>query len=313
MPANDRQQRGQRAAGLHLRLLLDRPGPYRDIWLSRALDADPARINQAAVCQVVAQYLWDAGERDETDTNLPRRLKDRVNRALTGRGMTLQTARWLTDAFELSPHDAQRVRELYSGDVPTSVIVGKLAPPGPGNGTWPPRHETTLLFEHHQVGRHGIPTHHHTQQTIRALTDGLARYQFRIDAPEAEVRVRRGGTAGPPHEIADGMRVVDIAFPHALRYGEEHFLDFWNIFHYREAPATEFRRGAHARVEHLDMRIEFHPDRQPARLWWATWHDYRDAAHSIADRQEIALDEEGSAHRYLEAIEHAIVGFYWEW
>ena len=25
------------------------------------------------------------------------------------------------------------------------------------------------------------------------------------------------------------------------------------------------------------------------------------------------LDEEHSAHRYLEAIEHTVVGFYWEW
>jgi len=27
----------------------------------------------------------------------------------------------------------------------------------------------------------------------------------------------------------------------------------------------------------------------------------------------MTLDEEHSAHRYLDAIEHTVVGFYWEW
>ena len=27
----------------------------------------------------------------------------------------------------------------------------------------------------------------------------------------------------------------------------------------------------------------------------------------------VPLDEELSAHRYLEAIEHTVVGYYWEW
>jgi hypothetical protein len=30
-------------------------------------------------------------------------------------------------------------------------------------------------------------------------------------------------------------------------------------------------------------------------------------------RAELALDEEQPAHRCLEAIEHTVVGFYWDW
>lgn len=312
MPLSDKQ-RGQRDAGLHLRLLLRRPGPYRDVWQVFARDAVPGKINQAAVCQVIAQHLWDSGECEETDQHLPRRLKDKVNRALNGRGLSLQTLRWVTDAFDFSPHDAARVREIYRGDVSTSVIVGQLRPPAPGSGISPSRHETTMLFEHHTIGRDGLPAHHHTQQTIRALTDGLASYQYRIDTPDAEVRVRRGGNVSKACAIADGYYAVDIEFPHPLQYGEERYLDYWTIFHYRLPPATEFRRGAHQRVEHLDMRVEFHELLQPGKLWWAQWSDYRDVARDIVDRQEIALDEERSAHRYLEAIERTIVGFYWEW
>ncbi|HBW17820.1 MAG: hypothetical protein ACLPN6_29450 [Streptosporangiaceae bacterium] len=312
MPLSDKQ-RGQRDAGLHLRVLLRRPGPYRDVWHAFARDAAPGQVNQAAVCQVVARYLWDSGECEETDQSLPRRLKDKVHRALNGRGLSLQTLRWLTDAFELSPHDAQRVREIYRGDISTSVIAGRLPPPASGSGIRPARHETTLLFEHHTIGRDGVPAHHHTQQTIRSLADGLTSYQYRIDTPDAEIRVRRGGTGGPVYAIADDYYAVDIAFPHPLRYGEEHYLDYWTIFRYSQPPVTEFRRGTHTRVEHLDMRVQFHELKLPARLWWAQWRDYRDLRRDIVDRQEITLDEERSAHRYLEAIEHTIVGFYWEW
>jgi hypothetical protein len=45
----------------------------------------------------------------------------------------------------------------------------------------------------------------------------------------------------------------------------------------------------------------------------AQWADYREPAEAIVEQDELALDEEHSAHRYLEAIEHTVVGFYWEW
>lgn len=310
MTQSERQAHGQRAAGLHLRHIILRPGPYRDEWEQHAHDVRPDDIRQEAVCTVIAGHLYETGEHDETDTGLARTLKDRVSRAFSGRGLSLQTLRWFEAAFRLSRRDVQRVRELYRGDIRPTVIVGKLPPPA---GELAAGHETTLLFEHHFVGRDGMPARHHTQQTVRALVDGMATYQYRIDTPEAEVRVVRGGQAGQLRQISSQLWAADITFRHPLRYGEEAYVDYWTIFHYSEPPAAEFRRGAHRRAEHLDMRLEFHPGRLPRHLWWAEWADYRAPDEAIVEREPVALDEELSAHRYLEAIEHTVVGYYWQW
>jgi hypothetical protein len=310
MPQSERHARGQRAAGLHLRHLMLRSGPYRHEWEQHARGVRPDDVRQDAVCKVIAEYLYETGAHDDTDTGLARSLKDRVSRAFSGRGLSLQTLRWFEAAFRLSRRDAQRVRELYRGDLWPTVIVGKLPAPDCALASG---HETTLLFEHHFLGRDGVPARHHTQQTVRALVDGLASYQYRIDTPEADIRVVRGGKLGDLYQLGDRLWAADISFHHPLRYGEEVYLDYWTIFHYAQRPATEFRRGAHQRVEHLDMRLEFHPDRLPRHLWWAEWADYRAPAEAIVEREELVLDEELSAHRYLEAIEHTVVGYYWEW
>jgi hypothetical protein len=310
MPQNERHARGQRAAGLHLRQLLLRPGPYRDEWERHARGVRPDEIRQDAVGKVIAEHLYETGAHDDTDTGLARALKDRVSRAFSGRGLSLQTLRWFEAAFRLSPHDAQRVHELYRGDLRPTVIVGTLPPPA---GTPTAGHETTLLFEHHFIGRDGMPARHHTQQTVRALVDGMTSYQYRIDTRAADIRVIHGGKVGRLYQFSEQLWAVDIAFHHPLRYGEEAYVDCWTIFHYPQPPAAEFRRGAHRRVEHLDMRLEFHPDRLPGRLWWAEWADYRAPDEAIVEREEVTLDEELSAHRYLEAIEHTVVGYYWEW
>ena len=69
MNGDARHERGQRAAGLHLRQLLLRPGPYRDSWERLARDARPGEIRQDAVCQVIADWLQNTGERGETDND----------------------------------------------------------------------------------------------------------------------------------------------------------------------------------------------------------------------------------------------------
>jgi hypothetical protein len=158
-----------------------------------------------------------------------------------------------------------------------------------------------------------LPVRHHTQQTIESLVEGLASYQYRIDTSEAEIRVTRGGAAGETYEIGHSYYASDITFPHPLSFGETRYLDYWTNFRYTTAPPLEFRRATHQRVEHLDMRVEFHRDKLPRRLWWAEWSGYLDVNQDIVAREEIALDEEYSAHRYLDAIEHTVVGFYWEW
>lgn len=310
MSPTERQRQGQRAAGLHLRLLLLRPGPYRDKWEQYARDVSPDGIRQEAVCQVIAQYLYDAGEREETDTTVARGLKDRVSRGISGDGLSLETLRWFEQAFALSPHDAQRAHELYQGDLHPLVIVGDLQPPPGGLMA---RHETTLLFEHHFIGRDGLPVRHHTQQTLRSLIEGMTSYQYRFDTPDVEVRVRRGGEPSAVLQLTDEMWAVDITFRHPLRYGEELYLDYWAICSYRQPPPPVFRRAAHVKVQHLDMRVEFLSEKLPQQLWWAEWEDYRGLDESIISRELVSLDEEHSVHRYLESMEHAVAGFCWAW
>ena len=313
MALGGREKSGQYAACRQIRTLLLQVGPYRDKWESYARSIESGEINQTGVCHALALYLWDSGERSEFDKELPRKLKDRVSDVMQAVRISRETMRWFVEAFDLSPHDSRRVYDLYRGEIELKEIVGSLPPPDPKSGFRPIGHRTELLFEHHFIGRDGTPAHHHSQQAIYSLVDGLASYQYRIDTAEAEVRVKRGGKAGQVYPIAHDCYAIDITFPHPLGLGESHYLDYWTNFHYLLDPPAEFRRGAHQRVEHLDMRVEFHREKKPSRLWWAEWSDYLDESREIVERKEVALDEERSGHRYLNAIEHAVVGFLWEW
>lgn len=309
---------GQRAAGHQLQTLLLRVGVYRERWEEAARHSNrvikPDKVNQAAVCEVLAQYLYENGHPD-TDIGLARQLKDKVSRALSGKGVGPEALEWFVEAFDLSPHDRQRLYDFYDGHLELTEIVGQLAPPDPDSGIRPPDHRTALLFEHHLVGRDGLPVNHHTQQTIYSVVDRLASYQYRIDTAEANIRVKRGGTPGEIYPAGSGYYAIDITFPRPLGFRDLQYLDYWTNFHYSAAapPPPEFRRGTHQRAEHLDMRVEFHRDKLPQRIWWAEWSGYLDLDQNVVQQEQVSLDGEHSAHRYLDAIEHTVVGFYWEW
>ncbi len=305
---------GQYAASRQLLILLLRVGLYRDLWEDEARRTNGRverdRVNQAAVGKVLADYLWKIGERPE---GTGRNLKDIVSRAFNKGRLTPEVLDWFVHAFEISPHDTQRLYDMYGGHIELTEIVGSLPPSDAESGFQPPQHKTVLLFEHHSIGREGLPVRHHTQQTISSLIDGLASYQYRIDTNEAQIWVIRGGTPGPVFPLGHNYYATDIAFRHPLSFGETVYLDYRTTFRYTTAPSTEFRRATHRRVEHLDMRIEFHRDKVPRHIWWAEWSGYLDVNRDIVQRKEVTLDEELSAHRYLDAIERTVVGFYWEW
>jgi hypothetical protein len=63
-------------------------------------------------------------------------------------------------------------------------------------------------------------------------------------------------------------------------------------------------------VDNLDMRIEFHPDKLPARIWWAHWDGID---KTVIEREPVNLDIQHSVHRYFRSLEKSVVGFYWEW
>jgi hypothetical protein len=286
---------------------------HRERWEEFGQSATSSDVNQAAVCEVIAQHLWEVEERDEQDTKLPRQLKDRVSRMVAKKELSPETLRWMLESFDISPHDSERLYALYRGEIAPRAIEGELSPPSPDSGIRVLEHQTELLFEHHCLGESGLPIWHHTQQTIFSLVDGMESYQYRIDTAEADVRVRRGGTPGEIYSVGEGYYAIDIIFPRPLAYEEECDLDYFTRFHYSEPPPPEFRRGAHERVKHLDMRIQFHKRRLPHQLWWAEWQDYRDLRGGIIQRESVFLDGGQSASKYLDYIQQTVVGYYWEW
>src|SRR5689334_19644761 len=94
----------ERASQLLHELLTTVPA-YRGRWQSEVRRRRSSDISRAAVAEILARHLWSTGERD--DPELPRDLKDRVRRALTGRGLTAETLRWFVDAFAMSEQHAR--------------------------------------------------------------------------------------------------------------------------------------------------------------------------------------------------------------
>lgn len=71
-------------------------------------------MSEAAVCRALACHLWDAGERPDSDTELPRRLRDLVSRALAGRVLTRRTLMWFVEAFTMRGADRDALLSLLS-------------------------------------------------------------------------------------------------------------------------------------------------------------------------------------------------------
>lgn len=289
------------------------PGPCRDQWEEVAAEIKPGEITQAAVCQVLALYMWEHAIEPDTVTDLPRRLKDPVSKALRGVAMSPKLLRHFLGAFRFSDAEVTRIRGLYRGDARPSVIVGMLPLPEQRPSYRKPAFDTLKLQEHHWLGPDGLPVRHRTEIILRSRIDGLTSYLYRFDTPHARIKAVRGGEAGPLHELGSGIWAVELQFPHPLKAGEERYIEFWTILKYDVAPPCEMRRGTHERIEHLDVRVEFHPDKLPRSIYWGEWAHYAGPDNKLIYRDKFSLDEHRAVHRYVEAIERAVVGFYWEW
>jgi len=164
--------------------------PYRTEWLMYARRPRAGTISQAAVAQVLARYLWDAGLADEHDRDLPRELKDRVGRALRGEVLSPETLNHLIHAFAF---DNDEVMELWAryGE----AVAEPSTDVGPG-------HRTIMLHEFHYLGVSGLPERHRTVHVIKASVDNLTSYPYLFDTDRAEVVVERGGTASEMYQWA---------------------------------------------------------------------------------------------------------------
>lgn len=298
---------GARRAAEHLRHLLQVRPAYARAWRAHANHA--STLSQSAVARVLAAHLWESGEADEHDLTVPRRLKDAVSRALSGRHLSARTLTWFIEAFEMSPEDAQALWALRLGGEPegtVAVVHGHARPPVEEP---PARHRTLSLNELHVVGDDGLPEQHRTIQVLLAVQT-LERYPFRFDTDVAAVQVLRGGRAGPLRRDAiPGLYAVDIELTRAVPAGQTTALEYATTFAYRSAPPPEFRRGAYRPVESVEIGVQFSGRRLPAAVQWCRWERHDDA--EPVSSEPVALDADHMAHRYLARLENATVGFRW--
>ena len=58
------------------------------------------------------------------------------------------------------------------------------------------------------------------------------------------------------------------------------------------------------------MRVQFHPDKLPAAIWWSVWDGVDGEA---VENELVTPDPQFSVHRYLRFLERTVVGFHWSW
>ncbi|MFJ6755159.1 MULTISPECIES: hypothetical protein [unclassified Streptomyces] len=309
--SGDRPANARATAELLQQLLLQRV-EYRDRWarLARRSGAS-AGVSQAAVAEVIALHLWETGERPDTDTALPRALKDRVQRALAGEVLSPQTLDWFIGAFRMSRVDGDMLRAERFHDP-----AGRIASPAntlreEQRLPLRQRHRTVSVFERRFIGIGGYPVRHRTTQAIIACEDGVDSFPHRLCPGAREVTVRRGGRVTARHERDWSTPVLEITLPRPLRQGQVASLEYDVRFDPGQAPAVEYRRVAHARAQNVDIVVEFDPGRPPSKLWWAVWDDH--SGGRVLFEEQVGFEDASAVHRFLPSLENAAAGFRWTW
>jgi len=281
----------------------------------------PGEVNQLAACEVIARHLWNYPRGPGDADVLPHQLKDTVSRALSGRLLSRAALSLFIDAFGFSDQEADRLWRLWAGSDRISVLTGARAMASDAErevsaALGPRRHQTVSLHDHVHVGSDGRPARARTLQVVEAIADNVDRIPFLHDTNSLTLEVGQGckGLSGSPYEIREGFFGTDILLAKVLALGETTTLEYWTTYRYPGDPLDpherEYRRAVMRRMENFDMRVEFHPQRLPAAVWWASWDGVEGGT---IEREQVSLDCQHSAHRYLRYIEKTVVGFYWSW
>lgn len=283
--------------------------------------ARPGEITQLAVAEVLARYLWSYPRVPGDADALPHQLKDTVSRALSGRLLSRSALALFIDAFGLTDHEADRLWRLWEGSGTISVLSGPRAMTSRTEqevhaALGPRRHQTLSLHDHVYVGSDGLLARTRTLQVVEAIADGLDRIPYLYDTNALTLEVGQGCTdlSGELYQVSEQVFATHIALARALDAGETTTLEYWTTYQYRGDPLDprerEYRRAVMGRLENFDMRVEFHPDKLPSGVWWASWDGVEG---EILDREPVGLDSQYSVHRYLRFIEKTVAGFYWSW
>jgi hypothetical protein len=283
--------------------------------------ARAGEVHQLAACEVLAHHLWSNPRWSGDAETQPHQLKDTVSRALTGRLLSRSTLSLFIDAFGISDLEAGRLWRFWEGSGLIGVLSGARAMPSDAErevsaALGPRRHQTLSLHDHVHVGSDGRPARARTLQVIEAIADDVDRIPFLYDTSSLTLEVGQGckGLSGYPYEISEDLFGTDILLASVLGLGETATLEYWTSYRYPGDPLDpherEYRRAVMRRMENFDMRVEFHPQRLPAAVWWASW-DGMDG--DIIEQEKVTLDSQHSAHRYLRLVSKTVVGFHWSW
>jgi hypothetical protein len=304
---------GAHAASAYLRELLFRPGRYRRKWEQYAERSRPGQVNQLAVAEVLAHYLWEH-PRTAGDTEvLPRQLKDTAGRVLSGKLLSKPALALFMDAFDLSPFEREQLAKLLDGSARVRVLTGSAGVDAEQAAVLgKPAYRTLTLHDHHYIGPDGLPARHRTLQTIEALADGVDRIPYRADTSALAVEVGMGcrGLDGTVRRITRDLFAVDMLLATPLSAGQTTTIEHTTSFLYTAPPPREFRRIIVFSLENVDIRVQFDPGRLPHLVEWAVW-DGLDGP--VTEREQVALDAQLAAHRYVRLAERTAIGFRWEW
>jgi hypothetical protein len=312
---------GRVLAAAYLRQLLLKQGSYRRLWEQHVVRERQGEINQLAVAEVLAKHLWSYPRNSGDADVMPRQLKDSVSRALSGRLLSRPQLALFIDAFSIADSDAERLWRLWNGSASITVLSGRRAVAAQAEqdlraALGPRRHQTVSLHDHVEVGSDGRLARTRTMQVIEAIAPDTGHLPFLYDTNAVTLELGQGcqGVTGRLYEIGEGVFATDIILSRTLDVGETSTLEYWTTYQYPGDPLDprerEFRRAVIGQLENFDMRVQFHPERLPARLWWATW-DGVDG--DVTEQEDVSLDVQCSAHRYLRSISRSVVGFYWIW
>jgi hypothetical protein len=314
------QAAGRRAASDYLRQLLLKPGSYRQAWEKHVIRARQGSVSQLAVAEVLARHVSGA-RGGQVSGVLPRQLKDTVSRALSGRLLSRQVLALFVEAFDFTDDEADRLWRLWNGSATISVLSGSRAVPVQAERDLrqvlgPRRHQTVTMHDHLTVGSDGRMARSRTLQVIEATEAGVDRIPYLYDTSSLTVEVGQGcvGLSGELRQIGSDLFATDILLARTLGLGDTITMEYSTTFRYPGDPddphERQFRRAVLARLENFDMRIEFHPDKLPAQLWWATW-DGVDG--DVLTQERASLDSQYAAQRFMRSLQRACVGFYWTW
>ncbi|MBO0836928.1 MAG: hypothetical protein J2P28_15675, partial [Actinobacteria bacterium] len=311
----------QRAAAEYLRQLLLKPGPYRDAWQRLSTRPRDDVINQLAVAEVIAGQQDAARRRPGAGQVLPYQVRDVVSGALFGGILTAETLQIFIEAFGFTEEESSRLRRLLAGSTRIRVLSGLSALPicamhevdaaiGQRN------HHTVALHDHIWVTADGRIDRARTMQVIEAGAARVDRIPFMCDTNVLTLEIGQGckELLGDVRRIGQDVFAAPILLASTLDLGETLTLEYWHSYRYAGDPCDprerEFRRGGLRQIDNLDLRVEFHPDKLPSRVWWAHW-DGGDGR--VLQREMVSLDIQHSVHRYLRSLEKTVAGFYWEW